>query len=144
MADGNWDEILEGFKKLRESIDKPYGKDLIYLEEFIRHLISNRDLSGIYPISSHLHLILVIAKNFSDKYGKPVINVRINSDRFLDEKDEFRYEFVLFQRKKDKDIYRENVESVFCSFEKSLEVFDELFEKLNRLTENNSQITSLK
>lgn len=46
MADGNWDEILEGFKRLRERTDKPYAKDLIWLEKFIRHLISSRDLSS--------------------------------------------------------------------------------------------------
>jgi hypothetical protein len=137
-------KILEGFKKIRERIDKPWGKDLIWLEKFIRHLISNRDLSGIYPISSHCQLIFVIANSLSDRRGKPIINIQITYDRFLYEKDKFRYEFKLIQRKKDEDIYRENVESVCCSFEKSLEVFDEMFEKLKVLTENNSQINSLK
>ncbi len=137
MADGNWDEILEGFKNLRESLEKPYGKDLIWLENFIRHLILNRDLSEIYPISSHSKLILVIANSLSDRRGKPVIVIQINSNFFPDEIDKYRYEFQLIQKIKDKDIYRQNVESIFCSFEKTLEVFDELFEKLKGMTTKN-------
>jgi hypothetical protein len=51
-----------------------------------------------------------------------------------DNKDKFRYKFSLLTFYEDGELRRELVESVFSSIEKSLEVFDEIFAKLETAT----------
>lgn len=136
MADGNWDKILAEYKIARDHYAEtmPLGKDFIWMEKLIPHLISNRDLLELYPVTSLHVLNLSICKSWEETLNKPYISIKLNwtiKEKF---REKYRYEFSLTQHRKDGNICRQNVESIFCSFEKSLEVFDEMIEKLKTIS----------
>lgn len=137
MPAGNWDEILSAYKSNRELLSKTttWGKDLICMEKLFFHLLSNRDLSKFYPVTSHGSLLLSIGKTWEETLDKPFISIHMQLMNVKEEyRDKFRYEFSLSQDKKDNESWTRNVESVFCSFEKSLEVFDKMIEKLEKIS----------
>ncbi|HMS41549.1 MAG TPA: hypothetical protein PKE69_15055 [Pyrinomonadaceae bacterium] len=131
MSDGSWDKVLEDYKFAQE---ESWGEDLVWMEKLVLHLLENRDLSMLYPITSHYRLSAFIGKSFEEVYDKPSIRINLTYDNRELTKDKYRFEFSLTTGYKDGDLYRQNKESVFCSFENSLEVFDEIFEKLKAAT----------
>ncbi len=134
MADGNWEDILNTYKREYDSEKSPWAKELIWMEKLIKHLLSNRDLSELYPITSHFNFLLKIGKSLKDCRGKnAVIKIRLNTDNTTNE-DEYRYEFQLIERFNETEIFRKKTETVLCSFEKSLDIFDEMYEKLKSVS----------
>ena len=131
MSDGRWDKVLQDYKFAQE---ESWGKDLAWMEKLVLHLLENRDLSMLYPITSHYRLSAFIGKNFGEIYHKPFITINLTHEIRERIKDKYRFEFSLTTGYEDGDLYRQNIESVVCSFEKSLEVFDEIFEKLKAVT----------
>lgn len=132
MSDGSWKQVLEDYKYAQT---QSWGEDHVWMEKLVSHLLENRDLSLLYPITSHFQrLIVFIGTSFNEKYKKPKILIQLNHSFREHFKDKYRYKFSLISTVKAEELFRENVESVFCSFEKSLEVFDEMFEKLKAVT----------
>ena len=132
MSDGSWQQVVEDYKLAQK---ETWGENFVWMEKLVLHLLEKRDLSILYPITSHYRLITFIGTNLSEKYGKPKISIEL-SQRLLDHsKDKFRYKFSLHTGHEDDELFREFVESVYCSFEKSLEVFDQMFEKLKAAAE---------
>ena len=132
MATGNWNDILDEYKDLiKHSAKHPLWKRFIWMEKLIPHLLSNRDLSELYPVTSHNVLNLSFSKNY---HYKPHISINVNRSLRAELRHEYKYEVSLTHYREDGNIWRRNIESVFCSFEKSLEVFDELYEKLKALS----------
>ena len=131
MADGNWDEILESYKFAQE---RNWGKQYVWLEKLVSQLLANLDLSILYPITSHYLLILYIGNRFEGINNLPRLSIELSFEvgEFIDKS---RYKFSLTTGNEGDELFREFVESVYCSFEKSLEVFDEMFEKLKAATE---------
>ena len=127
MSDGDWNKVLTDYKRAQK---ESWGLDLIWMEKLVLHLLSNRDLSIYYPVTSHYVLGLFICKSLDEIYDRPSISIELSHENREKTKDKFRYKFSVRHSKKDGDIYRQYIESVFCSFEKALEVFDELVEKL--------------
>ena len=132
MSDGSWKQVLEDYKYAQT---QSWGEDYVWMEKLVSHLLENRDLSMLYPITSHFsRLIAFIGTTLNVKYKKPKVKIELNHNFREHFKDKYRYKFSLITRNEDGELFRENVESVFCSFEKSLEVFDEMFEKLKAVT----------
>jgi len=94
----------------------------------------------LYPVTSHYRLIMFIGEKFGEKYNKPLMKIQLISEDHVRLKDKFKYDFSTRIRREDNELFRESVETVFCSFEKSLDVFDEMFEKLKAATETNLAI----
>lgn len=88
----------------------------------------------LYPITSHYRLIAFIGESFGEKYKKPKISIELSHENREHIKDKFRYKFTLITAHDDGEVFRQYTEKVFCSFEKSLEIFDEIFEKLKTVT----------
>lgn len=131
MSDGSWKTVLKDYEYAQKEV---WGKDLIWMEKLVSHLLSNRDLSMLYPITSHYRLIVFIGKKFGEKYDKPLMIIELTSKNQERLKDKFRYKFSVRIKREENELFREFIETVFCSFEKSLEVFDEMFEKLKAST----------
>jgi len=127
MSDGNWKEVLEDYKYAQT---QSWGEDYVWMEKLVSHLLANRDLTMLYPITSHFRLIAFTGKEFGEVYDKPSISINLTHENRPRTIDKYRFKFSLTTGNEDGELFREYVESVFCSFEKSLEVFDEMFEKL--------------
>lgn len=84
----------------------------------------------LYPITSHFCLSAFIGKESGEIYDKPSISINLTHENRPRAIDKYRFKFSLTTGNEDDELFREYVESVYCSFEKSLEVFDEMFEKL--------------
>lgn len=130
MSDGNWNEVVSDYKFAQ---NESWGKDFIWMEKLVLHLLSNRDLSKFYPITSHYVLSFSKGNSFDEIYDKSFISIELSHEIREHIKDKFRYKFSLTTGNEDGDIFRQYVESVFCSFERSLEVFDEFVNKLEKL-----------
>lgn len=131
MASGNWEDILELYRKNQFGNLKD---NCFWMEKLITHLTDNRQLSDIYPLTSHLVLSLTICESYSEVRAKPHLQIKINSDSSEDTKDRYKYDFTIVNHKDDGEIYRISKDSIFCSFERSLEVFDEMIEKLKQIS----------
>ncbi len=127
MSDGSWKAVLSDYKFAQE---ESWGEDYIWMEKLVSHLLTNRDLSMLYPITSHNRLSAFIGKSFGEVYEKPRISIELTHENRNHLKDKYRYKFSVTRFNEVGEFFREYVESVFCSFEKSLEVYDEMFEKL--------------
>ena len=131
MSDGSWEQVLADYKFAQT---QNWGEDYVWMEKLVSQLITDRDLSTLYPITSHYVLSAFIGANFYEVYNKPSISIELSHEIRPHIKDKFRFKFSLNTGNKDDELFREYVESVYCSFEKSLEVFDEMFEKLKSAT----------
>lgn len=131
MSDGDWNKVLADYKFAQE---EGWREIFIWMEKLVLHLLENRDLSMLYPITSHNILSAFIGKEFSEVYNKPSISIKLTHENRVHLKDKYRFKFSLNTNYEDDELYRENTESIYCSFEKSLEVYDELFEKLKAVT----------
>ena len=137
MAAGNWNEILESYRFPQKEY---WGKDFIWMEKLINQILANRDLSILYPVTSHHRLIMYIGKSFEGIDVRPQIKIELSYEAREELRDKFRFKLSLVTGREDEDVFKEYVESIYCSLEKSLEVFDELFDNLKAITANNSQI----
>lgn len=131
MSDGSWDQVLADYKYVQ---NESWGEDYVWMEKLVLHLLENRDLSMLYPITSHFRLSAFIGTKFEETYEKPWISIILTHENRPRLRDKSRYKFTLTTGYEDGDIYRSLDESIYCSFEKSLEVFDELFAKLKAAT----------
>ena len=127
MSDGSWKQVVEDYKYAQ---GESWGEDYVWMERLVSHLLENRDLSKFYPVTSHYRLIMFIDDNLGGIYHKPQITIELSHEVRTHIKDKYRYKFSVTRFNEDGELFREYVESVYCSFEKSLEVFDEIFEKL--------------
>ena len=131
MSDGSWDAVLQDYKLAQE---EGWREIYIWMEKLVLHLIENRDLSMLYPITSHNVLSAFIGKEFGEVYHKPTISIELTHEHRAHLEDKYRFKFSLNTGYEDGELCRGNKESIYCSFEKSLEVFDEIFEKLKSAT----------
>ena len=131
MSDGSWDQVLEDYKYVQT---QDWGVDYIWMEKLVSHLLENRDLSMLYPITSHYRLIAFIGTGFSESYHKPIIAIELSHELRPHIEDKYRYKFTLTTGHEDGDLYRSFDESIYYSFENSLVVFDEMFGKLKAVT----------
>lgn len=137
MSDGSWDEVLKDY---RYAQNDGWREIYIWMEKLVLHLLENRDLSMLYPITSHNVLSAFIGKEFSEFYHKPTISIKLTHETRARLEDKYRFKFSLNTGFEDGEIFRGNEESIYCSFENSLEVFDELFRKLKGATTTNLTI----
>jgi hypothetical protein len=131
MASGNWKDILDFYQSNQSG---NLQNICFWMERLIRHLLNNRQLTDVYPLTTHLVLSLTICENYSQVRGKPHLKIQLNSDVSENTKDKHRYDFTVIKFQDSGEIYRLNKDSVFCSFEKSLEVFDEMIAKLREIS----------
>lgn len=123
----SWKEIIEFYKdgKTHKGLE-----NLEAIEKLVCYLVNNRDLSSIYPFTSHEVLCLTKFKTYDEWYIKPIISIELN----FGANDEYIYKFTLTEPLEDGKIIRYKAEIVHCSFENSLNIFDEFIEKLERLS----------
>jgi hypothetical protein len=131
MSDGSWKDVLSDYKYAQK---ESWGEDYIWMEKLVSHLLANRDLSMLYPITSHYRLITFIGESFDGIYTKPTMSIKLSHENREHLKDKFRFKFSFTTDNEDGDLFRVYVQSVYCSFEKSLEVFDEMFAKLKAVS----------
>jgi hypothetical protein len=110
------------------------GTNYVWMEKLVSYLPGNRDLSMLYPITSHYRLIAFIGTKFEEMYERPALTIKLTHEIRPRLKDKCRYKFTLTTGYEGDGVYRSFDESIFCSFEKSLEVFDEIFAKLETAT----------
>lgn len=131
MSDGNWQQVVEDYKFAKT---QNWGKDFLWMEKLVLYLLENRDLSMLYPITSHYRLITYIGDRFEGISFLPQISIELNDHIRYPRTPYTIYRFSLNTADYD-NFFKEYSESVYCSFEKSLGVFDEMFEKLKAATE---------
>ncbi len=92
--------------------------------------IENRNLQNLHCFTSHETLCITKFKTYPEWFDKPLLSIDVNWS--ADEK--YEYKFSLVKRQEQDNVMREFAESVFCSFDKSLENFDEMIEKLEKVS----------
>ena len=100
------------------------------LQNILSHLIEYRDLQNLNYFTSHETLCVTKFKKHPEWFDKPLVAIDINWG--ADE--QYKYKFSLVKRQQQDDVMRESTESIFCSFDKSLAVFDEMIEKLEKIS----------
>ena len=131
MSDGGWDDVLSELRQGGKDVCGAAGE---WLEKFVVRLMSERDLTKLYPLVAHGRLIVFIGESFEVAYDKPVIEVELGREMPASLREQYRYKISFTTGRPDGEFFRETAESVYCSFEKSLEVFDEMFAKLERVS----------
>ena len=131
MSDGSWDDVLSEYKNEQSASGK---EDLIWMEKLAVRLLDERDLSKLYPVTSHDRLIVFIGESFERVFNKPVLMIELSGENRENLKDRYRFKFSLTTGREDGDLFRESAEIVFCAFENSLAVFDEMFAKLEEIS----------
>ena len=122
----DWDEIISFYHDLESGEDWYF----VSMEALVKRIIENRDVSKIYPVTSHHILCLSKYKTYDEWIGKPSISIRPVSAE--------NYRFSLTEPLEDGEIYRERSESISCPMSYALKAYDELIEKLAKLESDNS------
>jgi hypothetical protein len=92
MSDASWDEVVEDYKRVQT---QEWAEDYVWMEKLISRLLENRDLSRLYPITSHYRLFAFIGTDFKEQYEKPTILIELSGEVREHIKDKFRYKFSL-------------------------------------------------
>jgi hypothetical protein len=116
---------LEEILKFYEDFED-YQDESEWMVKLVKHLVANRDLSSFYPFTSHETLCFSMFESHEDWFEKPIISIDINWEA----SEEYKYKISFERRKVEADLWRQFLESVYCPFEKCLEIFDEMAEKL--------------
>lgn len=127
MAETDWKELIKFYESFE---DRETWKELEWMTKFVLHLIENRNLQYVNYFTSHETLCVTIFKTYLERRDKPLVRIDLNWG--ADE--QYKYKFSLVERKEQNNVMRESTESVFCSFDKSLEIFDEMIEKLKEIS----------
>jgi hypothetical protein len=127
MSVMSWQEVINFYDKTKWNDN---GKELEWIQKFVEELVVSRDLDSVYPFTSHEVLCITKFKTYPEWFDKPLLTIEINWSAV----ESFKYKFSLIQREEG-EVLREFVESVYCSFEKSLETFDEMVAKLEKVSQ---------
>jgi hypothetical protein len=127
MANIDWKELIKFYESFG---DHKTWKELEWMKKFLLHLIESRNLQDLNYFTSHEILCVTIFKTYLEWRDKPFVTIDINWG--ADE--QHKYKFNLVKRKEQNNMMRESTESVYCSFNKSLEIFDEIIGKLKEVS----------
>ena len=127
MAEADWKEIIKFYESFG---NHETWKELEWMKKFVSHLIENRDLQNLNYFTSHETLCITKFKTYLEWRDKPLVAIDINWGADV----QYKYKFSLIDRKEQDNVLREFAESIFCSFDKSLTVFDEMSSKLERIS----------
>jgi hypothetical protein len=116
-----WDEIIPFYQRLEA--EEWWRKSLCSMEELVRLIIENRDVSALYMWTSHENLGLAKHDPYEEWKGKASLLITPASA--------VNYRFTLSVPLEDLPIYREKSESVMCPLEYALQVYDEMIEKMD-------------
>lgn len=119
----SWSYILKYYEDLAK--DKEW-EEFAAMDKFVKNLTANRELNGLYAVTSHETLVINKSEDFEQWFNSPSIYVELN----FGASEEYLYKFTFAEPLEHNEIIRTKEETVLCSFEKSLEVFDEMIEKL--------------
>ena len=119
----SWNYVCEYYEDLAKD---DQWKDFAAMEKFVKNLIANRSLSEIYAHTTHLTLVITTSEEYEKWIKEPNLFVELN----FGASEEYLYKISLAETIEHSEIIRIREESVFCSFEKSLEVFDEMIKRL--------------
>lgn len=127
MPNTDWRELIAFYKsfEVHES-----WKKLEWMKKFVGHLIENRNLQNLNYFTSHETLCVTKFKTYLEWRDKPFVTVDINWGA----NEQYKYKFSLIKRREQENVMRESTESIFSSFDKSLKIFDEIIEKLGRVS----------
>ncbi len=114
MANTDWKELIKFYESFE---NHETWKELEWMKKFVSHLIENRNLQNLHYFTSHETLCLTIFKTYLEWSVKPFVTVSINWGA----NEQYKYKFSLIKRNEQNNVMREATESVFCSFDKSLE-----------------------
>ena len=118
-----WKFIAEYYEKLANEDE---WKDFAAMEKLVKTLIANRNLSGIFAHTSHMNLVITKSEEYEKWFEEPALFVELN----FGASKEYLYKISFVEPIENNEIIRVKEEANFCSFEKSLEIFDEMCEKL--------------
>ena len=127
MDETDWKELIKFYESFEE---QETWKELEWMRKFVLHLFESRNLQDLNYFTSHKTLCVTIFKTYLEWHDKPFVTIDINWG--ADE--QYKYKFSLVKRKELSNVMRESTESVFCSFDNSLEIFDEMIEKLKEVS----------
>ena len=127
MDETDWKELIKFYESFEE---QETWKELEWMRKFVLHLFESRNLQDLNYFTSHETLCVTIFKTYLEWHDKPFVTIDINWG--ADE--QYKYKFSLVKRKELSNVMRESTESVFCSFDNSLEIFDEMIEKLKEVS----------
>jgi len=122
VGDNSWDEIIAKYQYYKKQENWEFLADL---ELLVQHILQNRDVSAVHPFASHVTLCLTKYKTYDEWHDKPFISI--------DSTHTGKYKFTLTEPLEDGEVYRARSESIVCSFDKTLDIYDELIEKLTQL-----------
>lgn len=127
MPNKEWKELIKFYESFENLED---WKELVWMKKLTVHLIENRDLDDINYFTSHENLCVTMFETYSEWKDEPFVEININwgaSEQYI-------YKFSLVSSQEQENIIRLFSESVLCSFDKSLEIFDEMIEKLKAIS----------
>jgi hypothetical protein len=127
MTEIDWKELIDFYDEF--SSQENY-KEIEGMKKFVILLVKNRNLQNLHYFTSHETLCITKFKTHPDWFDKPLVTIDINWG--ADE--QYKYKFSLVKRQEEDNVLREFAESEFCSFDKSLKVFDEMIEKLEKVS----------
>jgi hypothetical protein len=116
-----WDEIISFYRELESKEFWGFGS----MAALVTLIIENRDVSEIYPVTSHETLCLSKYQTYDEWVSKPSVSIRPASAD--------HYWFSLTEPLEDGGIYRERVESILCPMDYALKAYDEMMGNLARL-----------
>ncbi len=127
MAETDWKELIKFYQSFE---DRETWKEIEWMKKFVLHLIKSRNLQDVNYFTSHETLCVTIFRTYLEQRDKPFVTIDINWGADL----QYIYKFSLVKRKQLNDVMRESTESVFCSFDRSLEIFDEMIKTLKEVS----------
>lgn len=130
MSETDWNEIIDFYGNFPHNENYKEYKEIERMKKFVIHLIQNRDLQNLHCFTSHETLCVTKFKTHPEWFDKPLVTIDINWGA----SEQYKYKFSLVERQEKDNVIREFVESVLCSFGKSLEIFDEMIEKLEKVS----------
>ena len=123
----DWDDIISFYRELEAKEFWGFGS----MAALVTLIIENRDVSGIYPVTSHETLCLSKYETYDEWLRKPSVSIRPASAE--------NYWFSLTEPLEGGGIYRERSESISCPLGYALEAYDEMMGGLARLEAANSR-----
>lgn len=119
-------EVIKFYEDLEN-----YESEFKWMVKFTKRLFANRDLSLMHFFTSHQILCFSMFETYVDWLEKPIVSVDLN----WVSAEKYKYKISFERRKVESDLLRQFIESVHCPFEKCLETFDEMVEKLKKTSE---------
>jgi hypothetical protein len=123
----SWSHIVKYYEDLAQ--DEKW-KEFVEMEKLAKNLIANRNLNELHAHTTHMILGITKSEKYEHWINEPKLFIELN----FGASDEYLYKFSFIEPVESNEIIRTREEVILCSFEKSLEVFDEMVEKLKAVS----------